>query len=71
MKVFPGKNEQNDIFEMLPKAISVLKKNIIRPFISSNLVEKYTNERPPLRAELFSAEQKLEISQKCLQPLNL
>ena len=57
MKAFPGKNEQNDIFEMLPKAISVLKKNIIRPFISSNLVEKYTNERPPLRAELFSAEQ--------------
>jgi cyclic beta-1,2-glucan synthetase len=57
MKVFQGKNEQNDIFEMLPKAMSVLKKNIIRPFLSLNLIEKYTNERPPLRAELFSAEQ--------------
>ena len=57
MKVFQGKNEPNDIFEMLPKAISVLKKNIIRPFVSTNLIEKYTNERPPLRAELFSAAQ--------------
>jgi cyclic beta-1,2-glucan synthetase len=57
MKVYQGKGEPNDILEMLPKAISVLKKNIIRPFISSTLVEKYTNERPPLRAELFSAAQ--------------
>ena len=65
MKVFQGKNEQNDIFEMLPKAIAVLRKNIIRPFLSSNLVEKYTNERPPLRAELYSAEQ-IEIYAKKL-----
>ncbi|NCI45909.1 cyclic beta 1-2 glucan synthetase [Sediminibacterium sp. WSJ-3] len=42
---------------MLPKAISVLKKNIIRPFISSSLAEKYRDERPPLRADLFSEAQ--------------
>ncbi len=57
MKGFQAKGEPNDILDMLPRAISVLKKNIIRPFTSSNLVEKYTNERPPLRAELFSAAQ--------------
>jgi hypothetical protein len=57
MKVFQEKNEPNDIFEMLPKAISVLKKNIIRPFSVISLAEKYTHERPPLRAELFSAAQ--------------
>jgi cyclic beta-1,2-glucan synthetase len=55
MKVFQGKSEPNDLFDMLPRAITVLKKNIIRPFVSTNLVEKYTNERPPLRGELFSA----------------
>jgi hypothetical protein len=37
MKVYQGKAEPNDLLEMLPKAISVLKKNIIRPFISSSL----------------------------------
>lgn len=57
MKVYQGKAEPNDLLEMLPKAISVLKKNIIRPFISSSLVEKYNNERPPLRADLFSEAQ--------------
>jgi cyclic beta-1,2-glucan synthetase len=57
MKAFQGKNEQKDIFEMLPQAIAVLKKNIISPFISESLLQKYANERPPLRAELFSAEQ--------------
>ncbi len=57
MKGFQGKGEPNDILEMLPKAISGLTKSIIRPFTSSSLVEKYTNERPPLRGELFSAAQ--------------
>jgi cyclic beta-1,2-glucan synthetase len=57
MKAFQGKSEQSDIFDMLPRAITVLKNNIIRPFVSTNLIEKYTNERPPLRGELFSAAQ--------------
>ncbi|MBV9986929.1 MAG: cyclic beta 1-2 glucan synthetase [Chitinophagaceae bacterium] len=42
---------------MFPKAIAAFKKNIFRPFTGTNLAEKYSNERPPLRAELFSAAQ--------------
>jgi hypothetical protein len=57
MKAFQGKSDTKDIFEMLPQAIAVLKKNIISPFLSEDLLKKYANERPPLRAELFSAEQ--------------
>ncbi len=57
MKAFQEKNDSKDIFEMLPQAIAVLKKNIISPFFSESLLEKYANEMPPLRAELFSAGQ--------------
>src|SRR5260221_5192560 len=57
MKVYQRKNQQKDIFEMLPQAIATLKKNILTPFFSDNLARKYANEKPPLRAELFSAEQ--------------
>jgi cellobiose phosphorylase len=55
MKSHQGKADAPDILDMLPKAISALKKNFFRPFAASNLAEKYTQERPPLRAELFSA----------------
>jgi two-component system response regulator HydG len=48
MKAFQGKNDTKDIFEMLPQAIAVLKKNIISPFLSESLLEKYANEMPPL-----------------------
>jgi hypothetical protein len=64
MKAFQGKNDTKDIFEMLPQAIAVLKKNIISPFISESLLEKYANEMPPLRAELFSAGQIEEYAKK-------
>src|ERR1700712_2171405 len=57
MKAFQQKNDTKDIFEMLPQAIAVLKKNIISPFLSESLLEKYANEMPPLRAELFTVEQ--------------
>src|SRR5476649_1481922 len=57
MKAFQGKNDSKAIFEMLPQAIAVLKKNIIAPFLGASLLEKFANEKPPLRAELFSAEQ--------------
>jgi cyclic beta-1,2-glucan glucanotransferase len=57
MKVSQRKNQQKDIFEMLPQAFATLKKNILTPFFSDNLIRKYANEKPPLRAELFSAEQ--------------
>src|SRR5436190_8682972 len=57
MKVYQRKNQQKDIFEILPQAIASLKKNIFTPFFRDSLVKKYGNEKPPLRAELFSAEQ--------------
>jgi cyclic beta-1,2-glucan synthetase len=57
MKAFQEKNDTKDIFEMLPQALAVLKKNIISPFVSESILEKYAHEMPPFRAELFSAEQ--------------
>jgi cyclic beta-1,2-glucan synthetase len=64
MKAFQRKNDTKDIFEMLPQAIAALKKNIISPFLSESLLEKYANELPPLRADLFSAEQIEEYAKK-------
>ena len=57
MKVYQRKNQQKDIFEMLPQAFATLKKNILTPFFQDNLARKYANEKPPLRSELFSEEQ--------------
>ena len=55
MNLFKKKGDQ-DIFEMLPQAIASFKKNMIEPFLGESK-DKYTNERPPLRAELFTEEQ--------------
>ncbi|MES1216988.1 MAG: cyclic beta 1-2 glucan synthetase, partial [Bacteroidota bacterium] len=57
MKVYQRKNQQKDIFEILPHAIATLKKNILTPFSRDSLLRKYAEKKPPLRAELFSAEQ--------------
>ena len=57
MKTNQRKNQNNDLFEILPQAISSLKKTIIEPIFGDGRPEKYTNERPPLRAELFTEEQ--------------
>ncbi|WP_394767263.1 GH36-type glycosyl hydrolase domain-containing protein [Ferruginibacter sp.] len=48
------KNKQTDLFEMLPQAIAALKKNIIVPIFGDGRSDKYANERPPLRSELFT-----------------
>ena len=48
------KNQQTDLFEMLPQAIAALKKNIIEPIFGENRSDKYANKRPPLRSELFT-----------------
>ncbi len=57
MKIFNKKIVQNDFFELLPQAIAKLKKNIIEPFFGDNENNKYANERPPLRSEIFTGEQ--------------
>src|SRR4051812_16935686 len=57
MKVYQGKNHQKDLFEMLPNAIASLKKSIIEPIFGDGKNDKYANERPPLRSELFTEEQ--------------
>lgn len=56
---FQNKERQNkDVFsELFPQAISVLKKTIITPLFSDNLFQKYANEKPPLRSELFTLQQ--------------
>ncbi|MEP6926364.1 MAG: glucoamylase family protein [Ginsengibacter sp.] len=52
------KNKTKDVFsEILPQAISVLKKSILDPFSGDNLMRKYADEKSPLRSELFSSEQ--------------
>ena len=51
------KNQPNDLFERLPQAIAALRKNIIEPIFGDRGMDKYANESPPLRSELFTAEQ--------------
>ncbi|MFT4016541.1 MAG: glucoamylase family protein [Agriterribacter sp.] len=45
------------ISELVPQAISAIKKNIITPLFSDNLLEKYADEKEPLRSELFTLQQ--------------
>lgn len=58
MKIQNKEKQSKDVFsELLPQAISVLKKTIIAPLFSDNLFHRYANEKPPLRSELFSMQQ--------------
>ena len=57
MKTNQRKVQSPDFFEILPQAISTIKKNIINPILGDGRNEKYINERPPLRKELFTEEQ--------------
>ena len=59
MNVFRGKNKDKDLFQLLPQAIAGLKKTIIDPLLGDNIIDKYANEQPPLRSEIFTKE-KLE-----------
>lgn len=57
MKSFK-RNQSKDVFsEMIPQAISVLKKSILDPLFGDNLMRKYANEKSPFRSELFSSGQ--------------
>ena len=57
MKLYK-KRKSKDIFaDMLPQAMSVLKKSILDPLFGDNLMRKYANEKSPLRSELFSSGQ--------------
>lgn len=58
MKFYKGKNQQSGIFtEVLPLAITNLKKSIVTTFQGTSLADKYANEKSPFRAELFTIEQ--------------
>ena len=59
MNVFRKKNNDNDLFQLLPQAIAGLRKTIIDPLLGDNNIDKYANEQPPLRSEIFTQE-KLE-----------
>ena len=54
MKTHQRKTQNNDFFELLPNAISSLKKTIIEPIFGDGKNGVYSNERPPLRSELFT-----------------
>ncbi|MEO6219555.1 MAG: hypothetical protein ABIO81_03940, partial [Ginsengibacter sp.] len=52
------KNTTKDVLsEIVPQAISVLKKSIIDPLLGNDEMEKYANKKSPLRSELFSSQQ--------------
>src|SRR5665811_350853 len=52
------KNKTKDVFsEMLPQAISIIKRSILDPLLGDNVMRKYANEKSPLRSELFSSGQ--------------
>ncbi|MEO7765840.1 MAG: glucoamylase family protein, partial [Ferruginibacter sp.] len=57
MRADQRKNIPKELFELLPQAITSFKKNIIQPIFADNWNEKYADERPPLRSELFTEEQ--------------
>ncbi|MEJ7673943.1 MAG: hypothetical protein WKF59_14905 [Chitinophagaceae bacterium] len=73
MKEFKRNKTKEVLSEILPQAISVLKKSIIDPLLGDNVMRKYANEKSPLRSELFSSEQlqqyaiKLAKSHKLIQ----
>ena len=51
------KLQNTDLFEILPQAISNIKKTLVNPIFGDGRTEKYSDESPPLRAELFTEEQ--------------
>ena len=57
MKLSHKNIRDQDLFEMLPKAIAAFKKNMIVPIFGDSRNIKYENNRPPLRSELFTEEQ--------------
>ncbi|MEO6539103.1 MAG: glucoamylase family protein, partial [Ferruginibacter sp.] len=59
------KNNQQDILELLPNAVTAFRKNIIDPILGEGPDGKSRTERPPLRAELFT-EQQLEVHARML-----
>lgn len=60
-----NKNKTKEVFsEILPQAISVIKRSIIKPFLGDNVMRKYANEKSPLRSELFSSAQMEEYALK-------
>ena len=54
MNVFRKNKNDKDLFELFPQAIAGIKKTIIDPLLGDNNDDKYINERPPLRSEIFT-----------------
>ncbi len=55
MKGDKGKKKSNDLFELLPHAISRFTKNVIEPFFSAGSTDP--DKSLPLRAEIYTEEQ--------------
>lgn len=49
------KNQQKDLFEILPQAIAKFKRNVIEPFFTAS--EPNADESLPLRSEIYTEEQ--------------
>ena len=54
MNAFRKNKNDKDLFELFPQAIAGIKKTIIDPLLGDNNDDKYINERPPLRSEIFT-----------------
>ncbi|MEO7264737.1 MAG: cyclic beta 1-2 glucan synthetase, partial [Ferruginibacter sp.] len=57
MKVHLGKDRKSDFFDVLPRALAGIKKNIIDPFFTNGSSITYPNEKQPLRREIFTSYQ--------------
>ena len=58
MKIGQQKNGQKDMFsDMVPQALATIKKTILTPFTGDDPLSKYSNEKPPLRSNLFTIDQ--------------
>lgn len=58
-------NASKDIlYGILPQAINNIRRSIIDPLFSDNYFDKYANEKPPLRSELFTVQQMEQFAQK-------
>ncbi len=51
-------NHSKDVFsEMIPQALTLIKKSVLDPIFGNNLMRKYADEKSPLRSILYSSEQ--------------
>ncbi|MBX2924583.1 MAG: cyclic beta 1-2 glucan synthetase [Chitinophagaceae bacterium] len=57
MKLYNKKARKERLSESLPQAISSFTRNLLTPLFSHNVFDRYSDEKAPLRSELFTQQQ--------------